>query len=347
MDSNRQSEIRKEIAEIQRDTTLSPQEKASRMQLALSGRYRRNVQAQEEEEKKNLDLSQTYFQEGIFGCKHYKRNCKVKAPCCQQFYTCRRCHDESVTGHKINRYQIQEMMCFFCSTIQPVAQNCAHCHKVMAKYFCPVCKFWDDDEKKVIWHCEQCGLCRVSTNHAQEHCNLCNCCMPIGHTEHSDLLHNNCPICSEDLFTSTQSAFMPEPCKHSIHNHCFKDYLRRGNYTCPICSKTYGNLDMTDAWTHRDQIIAANPMPEEYKDWKVEFLCNDCNVKETALWHFIGQKCTKCGGYNTVISETYRPEIPLPQPMNIETGGDQDNQPQPPVAPNPDPPAGSSSGEDH
>lgn len=37
------------------------------------------------------------------GCKHYKRNCKLFAACCNQLYTCIRCHDE-VADHSLDRY---------------------------------------------------------------------------------------------------------------------------------------------------------------------------------------------------------------------------------------------------
>ncbi|RRT85237.1 hypothetical protein B296_00000786 [Ensete ventricosum] len=32
----------------------------------------------------------------VFGCEHYKRNCKLLAACCKKLFTCRFCHD-SVT----------------------------------------------------------------------------------------------------------------------------------------------------------------------------------------------------------------------------------------------------------
>lgn len=38
----------------------------------------------------------------IFGCKHYKRNCKLVATCCNSLYTCIRCHDE-VADHALDR----------------------------------------------------------------------------------------------------------------------------------------------------------------------------------------------------------------------------------------------------
>lgn len=37
-----------------------------------------------------------------FGCEHYKRNCKLLAPCCNKLFTCIRCHDD-LTDHSVDR----------------------------------------------------------------------------------------------------------------------------------------------------------------------------------------------------------------------------------------------------
>lgn len=28
-------------------------------------------------------------------CKHYRRRCKIRAPCCNEIYSCRHCHNEA------------------------------------------------------------------------------------------------------------------------------------------------------------------------------------------------------------------------------------------------------------
>jgi len=135
--------------------------------------------------------------------------------------------------------------------------------------------------------------------------------MKIDHTEHVDrVLDCNCSICGENLFHSTQESTFPEPCRHPIHSKCFKEYLRKGNYSCPICSKSFSDIDLTNYWAEIDAAINAAPIPAEYKDWRVEILCNDCVVKEITPFHFFGNKCTKCGGYNTNIITTIRPDDP-------------------------------------
>ena len=55
------------------------------------------------------------------------------------------------------------MLCMICGELQNIAQICGNkaCSKVLGKYYCNVCKFHDNDEDKNIYHCPQCGICRV------------------------------------------------------------------------------------------------------------------------------------------------------------------------------------------
>lgn len=40
-------------------------------------------------------------EKGVYGCKHYKRNCKLHATCCNKLFTCRFCHDIG-SDHKMD-----------------------------------------------------------------------------------------------------------------------------------------------------------------------------------------------------------------------------------------------------
>lgn len=69
---------------------------------------------------------------GVLGCKHYMRGCRLRANCCQKFFTCRLCHDEE-SDHKLDRYLItsfclqdftlccryatEEMQCMYCGGV--------------------------------------------------------------------------------------------------------------------------------------------------------------------------------------------------------------------------------------
>ena len=97
----------------------------------------------------------------ILGCKHYQRGCKLKAACCKQFFTCRLCHDEA-SDHTMDRYATEEMMCMYCGAVQIAGAQCDYCKKHVAKaYYCGVCKLWDDDTTKNVYHCPGCNMCRI------------------------------------------------------------------------------------------------------------------------------------------------------------------------------------------
>lgn len=302
-----ESYVRQQIRTINQDGSLSQQQKSMAIQQLMMSNYRNIEEKRKEEEAATLiklTNDVTYYNQidNVYGCIHYIKNCKIKAPCCNEYFTCRRCHDDNkVNDHKINRCMITEMVCFYCFTSQSISNECIHCKKQMANYYCNVCKFFDGDTNKKIWHCDKCNVCRGlgGNNHnvKHEHCDLCNTCMDVNHTYHSNI-NCNCSICNENLSNSIKTVISPEPCHHIIHADCFEEYIRKGNYKCPVCSKTYSLLDMTNYWHIIDNEIEEHPMPEEYQ-YDVEFLCNDCNIKDMGPFNIFGYKCKKCHGYNT------------------------------------------------
>ena len=147
------------------------------------------------------DLQPTYFQRGVFshhssgtqgitshqqiessefddegpalGCLHYKRNIKLQCSACDRWYTCRFCHDE-VEDHSLNRRETKNMLCMLCGCAQPAAEACRECAQPGARYYCSVCKLWDDDPGKSIYHCDDCGICRVGQGLGKDfyHCKV-------------------------------------------------------------------------------------------------------------------------------------------------------------------------------
>jgi hypothetical protein len=93
------------------------------------------------------------------GCQHYKRNVKVQCYECRHWYTCRHCHD-AVEDHNLNRKHTQNMLCMACGTPQKAADHCKNCGLEAACYYCDLCKLWDNNSKKKIYHCPDCGICR-------------------------------------------------------------------------------------------------------------------------------------------------------------------------------------------
>ncbi|KAL5569562.1 hypothetical protein UlMin_026137 [Ulmus minor] len=176
----------------------------------------------------------------IFGCKHYKRNCKLRATCCGKLFTCSFCHD-SVSDHSMERKASLEMMCMRCLNIQPIGPTCQTptCNGFfMAKYYCNICKLFDDERN--VYHCPFCNLCRVGKGLGIDyfHCMSCNCCLSIKILTHEckeNCLESNCPACNEFLFTSS-TPVRGLPCGHYIHSSCFE----ANPYPCLSCSQSAG-----------------------------------------------------------------------------------------------------------
>ncbi|XP_058221470.1 E3 ubiquitin-protein ligase RZFP34-like [Rhododendron vialii] len=66
------------------------------------------------------------LESGNFGCIHYQRKCKIRAPCCDEIFDCRHCHNEAkntldidpVRRHDIPLHEIKMVICSQCGTEQ-------------------------------------------------------------------------------------------------------------------------------------------------------------------------------------------------------------------------------------
>ncbi|CAN0436848.1 unnamed protein product, partial [Laminaria digitata] len=115
-------------------------------------------------------------QQVVLGCPHYRRACKMLAPCCQRLFTCRLCHDQA-SDHTVDREEVKEMLCMRCGTLQPMHSECRNpsCRPTdaeeksqsqgngrrMARYYCGICHLFDDAPAKDIYHCPYCNMCRL------------------------------------------------------------------------------------------------------------------------------------------------------------------------------------------
>ncbi|XP_052311800.1 E3 ubiquitin-protein ligase RZFP34 isoform X2 [Populus trichocarpa] len=234
---------------------------------------------------------------GNYGCSHYRRRCKIRAPCCNEIFDCRHCHNDAKNGLETNpldRHDIPR------HEVTKVKQNCINCGVCMGKYYCSKCKFFDDDVSKNQYHCDECGICRTGGKENFFHCNKCGCCysmlMKDAHRCVERAMHHNCPVCFEFLF-DTMRDITVLPCGHTIHLECLKEMEQHYRYSCPVCSKSI--CDMTRLWKKLDQEIAATPMPETYQNKMVWILCNDCGANSHVQFHIVAHKCLRCNSYNT------------------------------------------------
>ncbi|KAK9063723.1 hypothetical protein SSX86_017595 [Deinandra increscens subsp. villosa] len=304
-----QNELESEIRKVSRDPTLDPRRKAYLMQNLMTSRW---IAAQQKlpqgrkgdnSDGEGIHDGSPSFRDAekeIFGCEHYKRNCKLHAACCQKLFTCRFCHD-NVSDHKMDRKATTEMMCMNCLKVQPVGPVCStpSCNGLsMAKYYCGYCKFFDDE--RMVYHCPFCNICRVGEGLGVDffHCMTCNYCMSMKLVDHKCRekgLETDCPICCDFLFSSSP-VVRALPCGHFMHSACFQAYACT-HYICPICSKSMG--DMSVYFGMLDALMASEVLPEDYRNRRHDILCNDCDKKGSAPFHWLYHKCGSCGSYNT------------------------------------------------
>lgn len=264
---------------------------------------------------------------GELGCPHYRRGVKLQCSTCERWHTCRFCHDEK-EDHVLIRRETKNMLCMHCGTAQPVGHDCKNCGIRSARYYCDKCKLWDNDPRKRIYHCNDCGICRIGEGLGKDffHCKKCGVCMSISlegsHRCIERSTECDCPICGEYMFTSTMTVVFMR-CGHSIHRKCYYEHMKT-SYRCPTCTRTIVNMEIQ--FRALDSEIEAQPLPSPYDKWRSLITCNDCSAKQNVPFHFLGLKCDNCKSYNTSQIKTIRPE-------NIAGDVDRDNNSTSPAVP--------------
>uniref|UniRef100_M1B5J6 Zinc finger family protein n=1 Tax=Solanum tuberosum TaxID=4113 RepID=M1B5J6_SOLTU len=64
-----------------------------------------------------------------YGCPHYRRRCRIIAPCCNEMFDCRHCHNEYKNNinvdqklrHEIPRHKVERVICSLCDKEQEVS----------------------------------------------------------------------------------------------------------------------------------------------------------------------------------------------------------------------------------
>eukprot|EP01066_Platyproteum_vivax_P007231 Platyproteum_vivax@DN2779_c0_g1_i1.p1 len=242
-------------------------------------------------------------------CDHYSRGCKIVAPCCQEVFGCRLCHDsikyegvlDPKIAHTIDRYAIVEVECHRCGLRQAATNECTFCHLIFGKYHCEKCNFWDNQIEKKIFHCDECNMCRVGGRENFFHCQICGSCYSNingfegGHKCVEGAMRAACPVCLEDLFTSVQGVSVLR-CGHNMHTSCLEAMCLSRTWAsvrCPTCHKS-----INPGLLNLDREAANYIMPPELQ-YDVKILCSDCSTKSMVQFHVIGHKCPNCKSYNT------------------------------------------------
>lgn len=172
-------------------------------------------------------------------CNHYHRFCRLNFGCCEGYFPCHRCHNDSekcdLKDRKaIHAIRLQCSLCDYEGGITEDSQTCPGCNKLMSDYFCAQCKHFTSEEKKP-YHCDKCGTCRTEKEKSF-HCDVCNFCMDKSaqdnHPCRPDSAHDECCICLEDVFAG---GFLILPCTHKVHGDCATVMFINKIRACPVC----------------------------------------------------------------------------------------------------------------
>mmetsp|Transcript_70674 Transcript_70674/g.153471 ORF Transcript_70674/g.153471 Transcript_70674/m.153471 type:complete len:271 (-) Transcript_70674:148-960(-) len=250
-----------------------------------------------------------YTSHQSFGCRHYRRRCRIVAPCCGESFWCRHCHNDATSdgknSHEMERTDVKEVICQRCQNRQSASAQCTACGEVFGSYFCELCNFWDDDgAAKKVFHCDKCKICRIGGRENFFHCDTCGSCYPNEirneHTCVENAMHQACPVCLQDLFQSTTQVTILR-CGHTIHQECLRglqqSFAGLQSIRCPLCSVSLYKYE--DLWAELDRQVEETPMPKEYANTHIRITCNDCQETSAVKFHILGHKCQRCSSYNT------------------------------------------------
>ena len=217
-----QRELREKIQAIQRDPTLSPSEKTKRIQELFNPTC--NIIKKE--------------------CTHnLNGNYEIKLSCCEESYTCYRCHQENCKNQLSK--EILNIKCIKCNheqeNINIIPEKCENCDVQFGINNCTICNFRTD---YTITHCNDCGECKFGKQENIVHCNTCNQCFRGVHNC-APYYCQDCSICNSPL-AENGMPIMKLKCSHYMHSPCYREFKKNKHAKCPICKKSIG--DMTNEW---------------------------------------------------------------------------------------------------
>jgi|UniRef100_A0A6C0D098 RING finger/CHY zinc finger protein 1 len=73
-------------------------------------------------------------------------------------------------------------------------------------------------------------------------------------------------------------------------------YYKSQFIKCPYCNKSI--TDYSYLWYILDSEISLYKLPLDLQ-YCVYIICNDCQQNSITYYHYLGNKCTVCGSYNT------------------------------------------------
>ncbi|GJN31465.1 hypothetical protein PR202_gb19865 [Eleusine coracana subsp. coracana] len=224
------------------------------------------------------------FIHAVLGCKHYRRRCRIRAPCCNDVFHCRHCHNESTVRPLLLSSTLwDQLLCFSCYLPSRVVLVPGPGDWIGSRMTGTSSTGTPSNRltrstiiAKIV---ASAGSCYSTTLRDKHYC-----------IENS--MKNNCPICYEYMFDSLRETSVLR-CGHTMHLQCFHEMLKHDKFSCPICSTSIFDMD-------KFMRALDAEMEESYsymgKGWIV---CNDCRDTTQVYSGIAGHKCCHCQSYNT------------------------------------------------
>uniref|UniRef100_A0A0D9VTZ4 RING-type domain-containing protein n=1 Tax=Leersia perrieri TaxID=77586 RepID=A0A0D9VTZ4_9ORYZ len=230
-----------------------------------------------------------------FGCKHYRRRCRIRAPCCNDVFHCRHCHNESTVRAFVA----------FSSSLRKMATSsiATQSNRSSVSFVTPSSRCVTT--AAFAWESTSAGSANSWTTILTGSISIAKIVASAGscysvslrdkHYCIENSMKNNCPICYEYLFDSLRETSVLR-CGHTMHLQCFHEMLKHDKFSCPICSMPI--FDMDKFLRALDAEIEAGMLHIDYmgKGWIV---CNDCRDTTQVYSRVAGHKCCHCQSHNT------------------------------------------------
>uniref|UniRef100_A0A7I4B0K0 CHY-type domain-containing protein n=1 Tax=Physcomitrium patens TaxID=3218 RepID=A0A7I4B0K0_PHYPA len=201
------------------------------------------------------------------GCAHYKRGCKIRAPCCNEVFDCRHCHNDAKCIFRVSmRRMIHNATRLIGASWKRLSVPCAITSKMCNKFVKIVASVWAS-----IFAPSASSLTMIIGGRDNFfHCDRCGCCYSVElrerHTCVEKSMHQDCAICMEYLFDSLMDITVL-PCGHTLHLECLQEMYKHyqyGSYVMTVELKMKCDIMLSDrsvALVHLTTLVLLSLLP--------------------------------------------------------------------------------------
>ncbi|KAK9921045.1 hypothetical protein M0R45_029575 [Rubus argutus] len=260
---------------------------------------------------------------GKLGCMHYRRRCKIIAPCCDEVFDCRHCHNESknslkvdpIHRHDVPRHDLKRVICSLCNTEQDVQQHCSQCGVCMGNYF--LLQVQVLNSSIIVTNVVSAGLRFIVVSLSYFWSSICTCLSAFqlvlqnwrARRTFSTATDVELLLNAAEGFTQLcgkKQCIIIALCVLSFFRYDGRHYCLTmwAHYTSGMCEGDGeafpGILALFVQKSYCDMSHCCDSDAQMYQNKIVWILCNDCGGESSEVsFHIVAHKCLKCKSYNT------------------------------------------------